>query len=270
MASTPLERISWDLYCPFYGVTASAEFTYGDRSRKTGSRYNKIRGNTYTTNKYESSIEVGSISVNTSDYLIFTHKDYDYKRSSTEGKVLLSYPHIPRFVDGLSDILEGFREGCFEERDDGYALTAKGKDAVFEIPDLYKGASLAFQPIVFIPPATDDGEEESITAPIDVSGEPGIRIYINSWDLFADATLAEYEAFIMFYNRFDLFNVSLAAAQIAVVQMNGVSAARGSGGAIAQQPQRVTNAAPLVRTRTSGNQLGGPNKITKGKRDGQL
>ena len=238
--SIPLEKLKWSLFCPFRGINASAEFTMAEKGYRNSNRFAKIRGNTYTSTRYSSNIEVGNIDIGSSDYLVFSHKDYEYKKGDSQGKVLISYPHIPRFIDGIADILEEFRDGCFEEREDGFILTKKGEDAVFNIDGLASEAFLAFQPVIFLPTEDDIDTGAIAYIPEALGGEPGIRMYLNGWDYYADTTLESYVAFIHFYQRFDLFSVAMAAAQIAVTHSGGVYNARVSKES-APQPTRVNS-----------------------------
>ena len=148
MSATPLERISWDVYCPFPRVRAQAEFTFAEKSRRSGSRYPKLRGSGYTAKRYAEAVDVVSLDLGTDDYLVLKHRDYDYAKGGA-GKVVRSYPHLRRFVEGLHEALEMVRDECFEEAENGaYQLTEKGYDASIHVPDLFGGASVAFEPVI--------------------------------------------------------------------------------------------------------------------------
>jgi hypothetical protein len=219
MSATPLERISWDVYCPFPRVRAQAEFTFAEKSRRSGSRYPKLRGSGYTAKRYAEAVDVVSLDLGTDDYLVLKHRDFDFSKGSA-GKVVMSYPHLRRFVEGLHEALEMVRDECFEEAENGaYQLTEKGYDASIHVPDLFGGASVAFEPViceVVVDDDVADGEEP------DYSGEPGMRMYLNGNEMFADVTLDQFATFVQFYERFDLFATSRTAVQIAVVQMGGI------------------------------------------------
>lgn len=219
MSETPLERISWSVYCPFPGVRAYAEFAFAERNRRQGTRYPKLRGRTYSSNRYNSAMEVLNLDLGTDDYLILKTVN---QRGDEPGKVVMSYPHLRRFVEGLQESLEMVRDGCFEEVDGAYQLTKRGLDAVVVVHDLFGGSSIAFQPTIFTRQAEEDvqdGEE------IDLAGIPGMRMYLNSDDVYSDVTLDDYATFVQFYERFDLFATSRAAVQVAVTQLGGVPGA---------------------------------------------
>ena len=217
MSAVPLERVTWELYSPFRAVRASAEFTFADKHRKTSARMPSLRGRSYTTSRYSQTLEVASLEVASSDFLVLRHRDHDMKIvGNTAGKVVMSYPHLPRFVGGLHEVLEALRDGCFEQGEDGtFALTEKGERELIQIEDLHGGASLGFQPVVF-DRQPDDGEETAVTER--PAGEPGVRMFLNSWDFFSDARLLEFDSFIRFYERFDLFATSRTAVTIAAAQ----------------------------------------------------
>jgi hypothetical protein len=211
--SNPIERIEWGVYSPFPEITALCQFSFASINYKTKERMSKIRENSYVSNRYRSSLNVRNIKIDTSDYFILTHRNHDVKTG--EGKVIMSYPHMNRFITGLSESLETFRDNCFEKVENGFILTTKGssEDAIFYIYDLYNNASLAFQPTIITMKLNDDEEEVEY-------GEPGIRLYLNDWNYSSCVTLDEYDTFISFYNNFSLFNVSLAAVQVAMSQSN--------------------------------------------------
>ncbi len=217
MSNTPLERISWAVYCPFPGIRAYAEFSFAERGRRNGTRYSKLKGRTYTAARYDAPTEVLTIDLGTDDYLIFRHVD---QKGDDPGKVVMSYPHIRRFVEGMQEALEMVRDGCFEEINGAFQLTEKGRDAILVVDDMFKGAQLAFQPTVFtrIPDdELEDGQEE-----MNLAGEPGMRLYLNSNDVWSEITLDDFATFVQFYERFDLFATSRAAVQVAVTQLGGV------------------------------------------------
>lgn len=174
-------------------------------------------------------LEVGS-----SDFLILRHTAYDFKAASSAGKAVLSYPHLPRFLDGLADAVEMLGGGVFERADVGYRLTAKGEQAVVKVEDLYSGASLAFQPLVFIAEA----EGDDVTDPV---GEPGVRVFVNSWDHFSDCTVDEFAAFVRFYERFDLFETSRDATTLALLQQGGIPTAARPASSAPQPARRPTS-----------------------------
>jgi hypothetical protein len=235
MSSTPLERISWDVYCPFPRVRAQAEFTFAEKSRRSGARYPKLRGSGYTAKRYAEAVDVVSLDLGTDDYLVLKHRDFDFSKGSA-GKVVMSYPHLRRFVEGLQEALEMVRDECFEEAGDAYQLTEKGLSSSIHVPDLFAGASVAFEPVIceaMVDDDVPDGEEP------DYSGEPGMRMYLNGPDMFADVTLDEFATFVEFYERFDLFATSRTAVQIAVVQMGGIPGVTMTRTA-APQPTRKT------------------------------
>ena len=217
MSQTPLERISWAVYCPFPGVKAYAEFSFAERGRKNGARYSKLKGRTYNASRYDSPIEVLTVDIGTDDYLILRHVD---QKGEEPGKVVMSYPHLRRFVEGMQEALEMVRDGCFEEADGAYQLTQKGRDAILLVEDMFKGAQIAFQPTVFtrVPDEElEDGQEQ-----YNLAGEPGMRMYLDSNDVWSEITLDEFATFVQFYERFDLFATSRSAIQVAVTQLGGI------------------------------------------------
>ena len=221
MSATPLERISWDVYCPFPRVRAQAEFTFAEKSRRSGSRYPKLRGSGYTAKRYAEAVDVVSLDLGTDDYLVLKHRDYDYAKGGA-GKVVMSYPHLRRFVEGLHTALDVARDGCFEEKDGEFILTAKGagEDSLVIIEDMHGGASVALQPVIVQRGRpNDDGGEDGTEQ---LGGEPGMRLYLNGWEVYGDVGLDDYATFVEFYDRFDLFATSRTAVQVAVTQLGGV------------------------------------------------
>ena len=242
MSAVPLERVAWELYSPFRAVRVSAEFTFADKNRKTSARMPSLRGRSYTSSRYSQALEVASLELSSSDFLVLRHRDHDLKvAGNTNGKVILSYPHLPRFVSGLHEVLDALRDNCFDQKEDGtFALTAKGETELIQIEDLHGGASLGFQPVVFERPS-DDGEETAVADR--PAGEPGVRMYLNSWDFFSDTRLLEFDSFIRFDERFDLFATARAATAIAA----GQGAVTIPNLAPAPQPARQS---PVARTRS--------------------
>lgn len=249
MSMTPLERITWSLFCPFPRVRAQAEFTFAEKSRGSGTRYPKLRGGSYTAKRYSEAVDVTYLDLGTDDYFILKHNDFDFKKGTSEGKVVMSYPHLRRFVEGLEDMLDVARDGCFEEVDGAYQLTARGAEAVVHVTDMFNGASVAFSPIVFTFQPEDEAGEEA-----DFAGEPGVRMFLNSPDMYSDVTLDEFATFVQFCERFDLFATARSAVQVAAIQTGGVAGV-------------TMTKTPLVQPtrRPAATGLGAARKITKGK-----
>lgn len=235
MSATPLEKVSWAIYCPFPGVKAYAEFSFAERSWKTGTRYSKLRGGSYTARRYEAPIEVMTLDLGTDDYVILKHKDH---KQDGPGKVVMSYPHLRRFIEGLQDALELVRDGCFEEVEGAYQLTDQGYQAEHTIHDMHNGAIITLQPTIF----TRVLEEGAGDNEVELAGEPGMRMFLNG-DLYSDVTLDEYATFVEFYERFDLFATSRSAVQVAVAQLGGIPGVTMSKTAAAQPTRRPTAAA---------------------------
>jgi hypothetical protein len=190
-----------------------------------------IRVRSYTAQKYEPPTPVYVLDVSSKDFLILLHSDAK-RGTGSAGKTVMSYPHLPRFVAGLESALEMLRDGCFAPAgDNSLRLTEKGESAVCKTEDLYAGASLGFAPIV-IPPR-EDGAAEGI-------GEAGIRIFINSWDFYSDASVEDFAAFVAFYVRFDLFATSRSAIILAA-QAAAAQGAMFNGGASVTPPPRRKN-----------------------------
>jgi hypothetical protein len=235
----PLERVSWGVYCPFPGIRAYAEFSFAERQWKTGARYPKLRGRAYTAKRYDVSMEVMTLDLGTDDYLILRHADH---KDGVEGKVVMSYPHLRRFVEGLHTALDVARDGCFEEKDGEFILTAKGagEDSLVIIEDMHGGASVALQPVIVQRGRPNDDEGEDGTEQL--GGEPGMRLYLNGWEVYGDVGLDDYATFVEFYDRFDLFATSRTAVQVAVTQLGGVPGVTATKTAA---PQPVRKAAAM-------------------------
>lgn len=252
----PLERVSWSVYCPFPKIRAYAEFSFAEKSRKNGARYPKLRGRNYTSNRYDSPQEVLTLDLDTDDYLIFRHADH---KDEIEGKVVMSYPHLRRFLDGLAQALEVARDGCFEQvgKSLAWKLTEKGEsvETITHIEDMHGGASIALQPALVIR-GRDGNDGADGTERTD--GEPGMRLYLNGWDWYADVGLDDYVTFVDFYERFDLFATARSAVVVAVTQLGGVPGAA-STRTTAPQPARRAGMAPA-------SALGATRKIGAGAR----
>jgi hypothetical protein len=233
VSAAALERITWSLYCPFPKVAAAAEFSFAEKGRSNGQRYPKLKGSTYQSNRYEAPIDAMSLDLGTDDFLTF--RVVNFEQGAERIQVMMGYSHVFRFVEGLQDALEMVRDGCFEESADGYVLTEKGKQDALIVDDLIGVGFLAFAPTVFVRSERDlEGDGE---APMAAAGEPGMRMYIKSWDYYSDVRLSDYTAFVEFFMRFDLFATSRAAVQVAVAQMGGVPGVMRSR-APAEMPQR--------------------------------
>ena len=199
--SPPIDRVTWKLYSPFAGAQVSAEFAFAGKSG--GRRWDGIRYTAFQSARYAEPETVGGLDVETSDFLVLAHVRRG-QRASRTARVSATYPHLPRLTDGAAAALDLFRDGCFERVDaTGYAVTDKGLKTAHLVEDLCSGGSLAFAPIVW---GTADDP--------DVGGA-GVRMYLNDWEHFGDATLEGFGAWVQFMDRFDLFQVSLAAAQLA-------------------------------------------------------
>lgn len=237
MSSAPLERISWSLYCPFPKVQAFAEFTYADKGRKNGNRYSKMRGRTYASKRYDVPMDVMSIDLGSDDYFAIKHMD----QHDDEGRVSMTYPHLVRFVSLLEEALEAARDGSFEKVGENYRLTPKGSGdgSVLIAEDLVGGSFVAFQPVVVIRASQADREDAQERAD-ETGGEPGMRMYLNSWSLYSDVGLEDYTSFAIFCERFDLFATSRAAMQVAVSHLGGVPGVAAVARTAAPQPKRLT------------------------------
>ena len=220
----PVERIAWALYCPFPKVRASAEFNFAEKRRNTNERAYKTRGYEYLTKKYASPVNVLTLYVGSDDYLTFKHADSPTEGQDTAGRISLGYGHIRRFIEGIQTALLVAGDGCFSENEDGtFSLTEKGasNESLTLIEDFFQNASAGFEPCIVQRPSdlgdgSDDSESERLT------GEPGMRMLVNSWNMSSEISLDDFASFVAFYERFDLFSMSQSAMNIFVTQMNGI------------------------------------------------
>lgn len=246
-SQAPIDRLTWDLYSPFFKVDICAEVTFAEKGRKNSNRYPTLRAKMYTTNRYSTSQQVSKVEIATSDFIVLRHRDHEMAGASTAGKAVLSYRHLPRFIEGLAETMDMLQNDCFVQTETGFALTENGEQAETKIEDLFGGASLAFQPVILA--ASKEEEEDEYS---DHSGDPGVRIFVNSWDHYADTPVEEFYAFLQFYQKFDLFATSRTA--VGIVAQNGGLV--GLSTAMAPQPERATSG--LSKPQAGGSRLSQP------------
>jgi hypothetical protein len=200
-------------------VRASAEVSLGDRSRSNGSRQPSVRIKGYNTDKYVDTRSVAALSISTNDYLVIKHSNVE----GSNGKVVMSYPHLARFVDGLDAVLDKLRDGCFRRVDErGFEILPAAYDVYHQIDDLYGPSALGFRPVLLL--EKDDDE----------IGTPGVRMFVNSNSHCSDVDLDSFTAFVRFYDRFDL---SAASGMM-------LATAAGMGLLTGEQQQHSRSSAP--------------------------
>jgi len=196
--------VTWRLFSPFNDIRVYAEFTFTEKVK--GRRRDGLHLSSYQSSRYDEPEEVGTLDVETRDYLILAYSRRGM-RTSSGVKAVISYPHLPRLQDGVFDALAVLQNGCFEQVDaTGFRVTDRGLTAIHHVEDLYNGASLAFTPALW---PRGEGEDDGEV------GTPGVRMYINDWDHYGDARLDQFVPWTTFLERFDLFQLSMSAAQMA-------------------------------------------------------
>lgn len=244
--TAPLDTVSWDVFTPFRGVSGSVEVLFAEKGRD-GKRRAATYGRSYTSRKYDTPQSVSAFEVKTRSFLVFQHSKGE--RGSDAGRVSMSFAHIASLAEELPNVMAELRDGCYDTNDDGvtFFLTPRGETVLFTVGDMIGGASLVFAPIVFVP---SDGGHEDESHDIVRSGQPGVRMYVNSMELYGDCSLVAFNAFVRIIDRFDLMNVSMHAVQLA-------STLGGLGGIVAptdraasvQAPTRVAIAPPVERSK---------------------
>ena len=160
-----------------------------------------------------------SLEISCDAYVVMKHADFNPKSKDGHGKTVISYPHMPRFLTGLEDAVAMMTPECFRNVTDSLYLLSKFGESVFiKVSDLVGTSSIAFQPTVIYPYYVE-GEEEP------PGGVPGVRVYINGWDHYSEVTTDAFISFVHFYQRFDLFATSLAAANVGVAHLGGIPGA---------------------------------------------
>jgi hypothetical protein len=197
-----LDRVSKSLYCPFPSCQLMAEVNFGEKTQ-TGRRLETVILKEYNSKKYEGISRLRSIDLSSRDYLMIIHSVRVDERNTERTKVIMSYPHLPRFKRGLKAILEWI----LASYDENGEFVGDAEESVMKIENMHGGASLAFQPVLINTSRDDDNE----------ALEPGIRMYINSWEIFSDVTIDSFESFVEFVLNFDLHAFSMAATQIPAI-----------------------------------------------------
>jgi hypothetical protein len=198
----PVDRVEWKLYSPFQGVRVYAEFTLAERV--SGRRRDGVRRAAFSSKRYDQPELVSSLDVETGDYFVMAHQARGQTRDRA-GRASASYPQLPRLADGLAAAEASLSARCFERVDEtGFRVTEAGLLEVHLIDDLCSGCCIGLQAAIW-PRDSDDTDV----------GDPGVRMFINSRDHYGDATLENFRAWVRFVERFDLFQTSLAAVQLA-------------------------------------------------------
>jgi hypothetical protein len=235
------ERVNWTLYSPFKAIRAAAEFSYGETVRGTSrARRPTSRKDNYISKKYNIDMELEALYLESSDFLIFTHtnrpKDGGRGGVVTEGRVLLSYPHLVRFQDALAKVMDRLAGNCFvrDGKENTFRLTKDAKlQEMILVEDCCSSAAIGFAPSI-IPEDKEDPSERP-------AGICAVRMFLNSPDMYSDAVLDDFAAFERFYQNFDLFALSRSAMQMAYHE-GAVGTSATKWGVSAPQPTRRSRA----------------------------
>ncbi len=225
------------LFCPFRGLRSYAEFVYADRSMKSGSRRPLAREGCYTSRRYSTAPRVKTLSLASNDYLIMELEERPRDAAAHEGRTLISYPHLPRWKDGLRGAMAECTASCFV-REPGtplFRLSPAGqaqRDNPLIIEDMHLSSRIWIGPAII---AASPEEPEEL-------GEPGIEMALGSPLCSGVSTLENFVAFVHYHTEeFGLFALSAAAMPAAVAR--GAVAGRESSehGTSAPQPRRIQN-----------------------------
>lgn len=160
-------------------------------------RKDALYTNAYKSRKYSNLDIVGSLKIETSDYLIF---EYYNKETNKRTEIYASYPHIKRIKNSFNElynIIEEKRDEIYIINEDDYKecyLNDEYENVQVEINHLVGNHSIILILDIY------EGEDEAL--------EPGVTLFFNGEEDYITLKLEEFEGLCYFLENFDLLSSS--------------------------------------------------------------
>jgi len=222
--SKNLEKISSEIWFPFAKSFMSIEITTAEKTAY-GHRKSGIRSRDYDATRYGAPMTVTAVELNLDWYFSIRHMD----AKQQYGKAAFGRIKLGRFASALAEVEDQFAARAFtpSRRHEGRFVVTEDVEVI--LPDLFQNAGLKFMPIIWnqVP---ETGSQEPV-------GDQGVRLFINSEDLYGECSMEAFQSFRYYFERLDPESLAHQATAIAVAAMGG-----GADGtplqAVAAQPKR--------------------------------
>ena len=199
-----LEKIEELILRPAKNFSIKNTVVLGRRNSKNGNRIDCFKENCYKSNKYTNYNYVGSLYMESSDFLVFSCKDDESNKGI---EIYSSYQHIMKIRNAFNTVVEDL-DDAFDTFDDGViVLKPEYEDYVIKINNLVGGHSIS---IVFDVINNEDEISSKYTK--------GVTIFFNDENLYTTITDEDLYGITYFINNFDLLSSSQHLKQMAYMQ----------------------------------------------------
>lgn len=216
-----VERFNKVIFRPCKGLILKHQVVFGDKDNRSQKRKSELFRYDFPTDKYSDVTEVSSLTLDTSDFVIFERQTSD--REAERDKVYVSYPHIFKIRSGLKRAMQWFYadkyENLFIHENDDIIFNSDFKEERIEMYGLVGNKS-----IILVPDVVE----------IETQLYEGVTMFLNSQDVYVQMTLDQLEALHDFFQHFDLYlssvMVSNYVAQLSAENIEAMESAKSRGG----------------------------------------
>jgi len=197
-----LEKVDSIILRPAKNFLIKNIVQFGSVDIRTKKRRDAIQPYSYKTSKYADLNYAGSLSIETSDFLVFEYSSI-MKNTRVIEDVYVSYPQMKRLKDGLNSFLDLANNEqepvyIFDENDNKYYVTETYENYFHKIENMIGGKSLG---LIF----------DTINNESDIDGsinEMSVTMYINKTDYPIFMSFDVFEMVVDFVNNFNLLTSS--------------------------------------------------------------
>jgi len=232
-----LEKIEELILRPAKNFIIKNTVVLGRRNSKNGFRIDCFKENVYKSNKYDNYKYLGSLYMESSDFLVFNCKN-DENNSSVE--IYSSYQHIQKIRNGFNTMLEHLDEAFYEDKEEGIiTLKPEYETFVVDINGLVNNHSIKMIYNV-------NYDEDAVSHKY----EKAVTIVFNDEAFYTTITDENLQGITYFLNNFNLLSSSQHLKQMAYMQqiayalelenqeMLPTEYTTGSGGKLNSKPKR--------------------------------
>lgn len=204
-----LEKIESVLLRPTGNFTIKNVVVLGTRD-KNGMRRDSLKENNYKSDKYINFSVLGKLTLETSDYLVFSYSDFNDRENNVD--IFISYPHIYRLLDIFDTIykqviINNGEDIFYEDKKGNAFLKEEYENTLYMIDNLIGNKSIG---VIYDTIARYDENKSNET-----TYEKAITLALNNDNIKVQLSLDTFEYMYRFLKDFNLLTSSQNLYQLA-------------------------------------------------------
>ena len=195
-----LEKIESVILRPCKNLIIKNVVQFGSSSIRDKKRYDAVRSYSYQTNKYSDHNYVGSLYLETSDFLVFQYTNYDKGKKINE-EVFISYPQFKKLKNHFNEFYKiAMDQDVYiqSEKDNSIFINDEFMNYENKITNMVNGKSMS---LIF-----DTIDHKTVDDSIEC--EPAVSLFISEEEYIVTMSFDVFEMLLDFLNSFNLLTSS--------------------------------------------------------------